>query len=64
MLPMAIWGGSAVENFAIPMVFGVFVATTSSIYIAAPILLLLGNWWQHHREREAASHKPALPAKG
>ncbi|RUM99852.1 protein translocase subunit SecD [Pseudaminobacter arsenicus] len=64
MLPMAIWGGSAVENFAIPMVFGVFVATTSSIYIAAPILLLLGNWWQHHREREAAAHKPALPAKG
>ena len=62
MLPMAIWGGSAVENFAIPMVFGVFVATTSSIFIAAPILLLLGDWWQHHREREAAAHK-ALPAK-
>ena len=24
-MPMAIWGGSAVENFAIPMVFGVVV---------------------------------------
>jgi SecD/SecF fusion protein len=47
MLPMAIWGGSAVENFAIPMVFGVVVATTSSIFIAAPILLLLGDWWKH-----------------
>ncbi|WP_439501951.1 protein translocase subunit SecD [Aminobacter ciceronei] len=47
MLPMAIWGGSAVENFAVPMVFGVFIATTSSIFIAAPILLLLGDWWQH-----------------
>ncbi|MEQ1954179.1 protein translocase subunit SecD [Mesorhizobium sp. CN2-181] len=46
MLPMAIWGGSAVENFAIPMVFGVVVATTSSIFIAAPILLLLGDWWK------------------
>ncbi|MEQ1944534.1 protein translocase subunit SecD [Mesorhizobium sp. VNQ89] len=54
MLPMAIWGGSAVENFAIPLVFGVVVATTSSIFIAAPILLLLGDWWKHRREREAA----------
>jgi SecD/SecF fusion protein len=44
ILPMAIWGGSAVENFAWPMVFGVVVATTSSIFIAAPILLLLGDW--------------------
>jgi SecD/SecF fusion protein len=52
MLPMAIWGGSAVENFAIPMVFGVVVATTSSIFIAAPILLLLGDWWKHRHERE------------
>lgn len=55
MLPMAIWGGSAVENFAIPMVFGVVVATTSSIFIAAPILLLLGDWWKHRHERETAA---------
>ncbi|WP_332060443.1 protein translocase subunit SecD [Bartonella sp. CB74] len=45
MLPMAIWGGSAVHNFAFPMVFGIIIATSSSIFIAAPILLLLGNWW-------------------
>jgi SecD/SecF fusion protein len=51
MLPMAIWGGPAVENFAIPMVFGIVVATSSSIFIAAPILLLLGNWWRARRER-------------
>ncbi len=44
MLPMAIWGGSAVSSFAIPIVFGVIVATTSSIFIAAPILLFLGDW--------------------
>ena len=50
LLPMAIWGGSAVHNFAVPMLFGIFIATTSSIFIAAPILLLLGNWWQHRRE--------------
>ncbi|WP_413154612.1 protein translocase subunit SecD [Bartonella sp. cb54] len=45
MLPMAIWGGSAVHNFAFPMVFGIIIATSSSIFIAAPILLLLGDWW-------------------
>jgi SecD/SecF fusion protein len=63
MLPMAIWGGSAVENFAIPMVFGVVVATTSSIFIAAPILLLLGDWW---KRRHASGELPAptgTPAK-
>src|SRR5690606_1041855 len=41
-LPMAIWGGSAVHNFAVPMLFGIVIATSSSIFIAAPILLLLG----------------------
>ncbi|OPB29865.1 protein translocase subunit SecD [Bartonella sp. WD12.1] len=44
MLPMALWGGSAVYNFALPMVFGIIIATLSSIFIAAPILLLLSNW--------------------
>ncbi|CBI76259.1 protein-export membrane protein [Bartonella clarridgeiae 73] len=45
MLPMALWGGSAVNNFAWPIVFGIIIATSSSIFIAAPILLLLNNWW-------------------
>jgi SecD/SecF fusion protein len=44
LLPMAIWGGSAVASFAIPMVFGVFIAASSSVFIAAPILLFLGDW--------------------
>ncbi len=44
MLPMAIWGGSAVESFAIPMVFGIVIAASSSVFIAAPILLFLGDW--------------------
>jgi SecD/SecF fusion protein len=44
MLPMAIWGGSTVESFAVPMVFGIVVAASSSVFIAAPILLFLGDW--------------------
>ncbi|PZU87431.1 MAG: protein translocase subunit SecDF [Shinella sp.] len=50
MLPMAIWGGSAVESFAVPMIFGIFIAASSSVFIAAPILLFLGDWRQRHRK--------------
>lgn len=48
LLPMAIWGGSAVSSFAIPMVFGIAVAALSSVFIAAPILLFLGDWRTRH----------------
>jgi len=58
MLPMAIWGGSAVANFAIPMVFGIVVATSSSIFIAAPILLFLGDWWRQRQARGEDSQVP------
>ncbi len=51
LVPMAIWGGDAVKSFAWPMIFGVIVATTSSIYIGGPILLFLSRWW---KEREAS----------
>ncbi len=50
LLPMAIWGGNAVESFAIPMVFGIIIAASSSVFIAAPILLFLGDW----RKKRAA----------
>ncbi len=54
MIPMAIWGGgSAVESFAIPMVFGIFVAASSSVFIAAPILLFLGDWRTKRKARKA-----------
>ena len=54
MLPMAIWGGSAVESFAVPMVFGIVVAASSSVFIAAPILLFLGDWRTARRKRVEA----------
>ncbi|MEZ2129929.1 MULTISPECIES: protein translocase subunit SecD [unclassified Sinorhizobium] len=66
MLPMAIWGGSAVESFAIPMVFGICVAAVSSVFIAAPILLFLGDWRRRHRGAVAAAEaeKAASESKG
>jgi SecD/SecF fusion protein len=54
LLPMAIWGGPAVASFAVPMVFGIVVAASSSIFIAAPILLFLGDWRTRRRQRQAA----------
>jgi preprotein translocase subunit SecF len=53
ILPMAISGGQAVSSFAWPMLFGIVVGTTSSIYIAAPMVMMLGKR-ALAREREEA----------
>lgn len=43
LLPMALFGGAAVASFAQPLLFGIVVGTSSSIFIAAPILQRLGQ---------------------
>ena len=42
-LPLALFGGANLSGFALMMLFGIVVGTSSSIFIAAPILLLLGE---------------------
>lgn len=42
-LPLALFGGEALQEFAWVLLFGVVLATSSSIFIAAPILLFLGE---------------------
>ena len=42
-LPLAMFGGEALEDFSIVLLFGVVLATSSSIFIAAPIVLYLGG---------------------
>ena len=42
-LPLALFGGASLSGFAVMMLFGIVVGTSSSIFIAAPILLLLGE---------------------
>jgi preprotein translocase subunit SecD/preprotein translocase subunit SecF len=54
-LPLALFGGSALSGFAWIMLFGIVVGTSSSIFIAAPILLFLGD---HRLRRGAAPVKP------
>lgn len=51
VLPLAIWGGSAVASFAVPMAFGIVIAACTSVFVAAPILLVLGD----RRERRGAA---------
>jgi preprotein translocase SecF subunit len=42
-LPLALFGGASLSGFAWTMLFGIIVGTSSSIFIAAPILLFLGE---------------------
>ncbi|HYZ20705.1 MAG TPA: protein translocase subunit SecF [Rhodopila sp.] len=55
-LPLALFGGESISGFAWVMLFGIVVGTSSSIFIAAPILLFLG---EHRLRRDAAA--PAAP---
>ena len=41
VLALAVLGGEVIRPFAVAMLIGVFVGTYSSIYIAAPTLMLL-----------------------
>jgi len=43
ILPLALIGGEAIRAFALIMIFGIIVGTSSSIFIASPILLFLGQ---------------------
>jgi len=54
-------GGSVIHDFAFTLLFGVIVGTYSSIFIAAPILLLFENYYQKvyaEREYEDAEERP------
>ena len=53
-LPLALFGGSALAGFAWIMLFGIVVGTSSSIFIAAPILMFLG---EHRLRRGSAPPK-------
>ena len=58
-VPLALFGGEALQEFAWVLLFGVVLATSSSIFIAAPILLFLGE----HRLRRGPVEE-ATPATG
>jgi preprotein translocase subunit SecF len=46
VLALLLLGGEVIRPFALAMAIGILVGTYSSIYVAAPILLLLERWLQ------------------
>ena len=42
-LPLALFGGDALSGFAWVMLFGIFISASSSVFIAAPIVLFSGR---------------------
>jgi len=65
LIPLWLFGGEAIEGFAFTMIWGIFVGTYSSIFIAAPFLIYLNldkkrEQWAREAE-QAASTKPAQP---
>jgi preprotein translocase subunit SecD/preprotein translocase subunit SecF len=59
-LPLALFGGPALSGFALVMLFGIIVGTSSSIFIAAPILLFLGeNRLRRDNQAVKAAKQPA-----
>ncbi len=54
-VPLALFGGPTLSGFAMAMLFGIAIGTVSSIMIAAPILLLLGE----NRLRREVTAAPA-----
>jgi preprotein translocase subunit SecF len=59
ILPLAFMGGESVQGFAVAIIFGIVVGTSSSIFIAAPILLFLGK---NRLRRDVGVDKQVLTA--
>ena len=59
LVVLAVFGGPALHSFSIAMIFGIIVGTYSSIFVAAPVLLLLGV--KRGEEAEIIKPQPARP---
>lgn len=58
LLALYFFGGSVINDFAFTLMFGVIVGTYSSIYIAAPVVLLMEGWYKRMAEQEAENDLP------
>jgi preprotein translocase subunit SecF len=67
-IALVIFGGEVIRPFSLVMTFAIFTGTFSSIYIAAPVLLLIEKRWPGQDARGARAFVPreeqitALPA--
>src|ERR1700746_1551598 len=64
LLALLLFGGPAIHSFTAVMMFGVvLVGTSTSIFIAAPILIYLGVGTQRADAQDAPAKKAEAPAK-
>jgi preprotein translocase subunit SecF len=61
-IPLALIGGAALLPFAAVMLYGIILSTTSSIWIAAPILLFLGEKKLRRNATTTVAGRGATPA--
>ena len=62
-LPLALFGGETLAGFAWVMLFGIIVSASSSIFIAAPILLFLGENRLRRGTEAVVKASPPRPAR-
>ena len=58
LLALYIFGGEVIRSFTAAMIFGVFVGTYSSIFIAAPLLILFKLRPDGVREDDGKAQRP------
>lgn len=59
LLSLAIFGGEVIRSFSIAMIWGIFVATYSSVFICSPMLIYLGLRNETAEAPQAPAAKPA-----
>ncbi len=62
-LPLAVFAAGTVQDFAIVILLGIVIGTSSSIFIAAPILLFLGENRLRRGAPEPSGAAAAKPAR-
>jgi protein-export membrane protein SecD/preprotein translocase SecF subunit len=62
LLALAIFGGEVIRPFSLVMFFGVFTGTFSSIFIAAPVLLMIEHRWPGADARGVRTAGRSAPA--
>jgi len=63
MLPFVIVGGEAIYGFSLAMCFGIIIGAYSSIFVAAPLQLILGMKRDWSAAPAAAKAKAGVPAR-
>jgi preprotein translocase subunit SecF len=60
LLSLTVFGGQVIRSFSLAMIWGIFVATYSSVFICSPMLIYLGLRKSEDLDKPAS--EPAAPA--